>query len=105
MVHEDLGVVELTPAHDDADDNWSELVCAGREVPIGLSNMYAINAFFRSPQWASRGDDAAGLSEFDGGGPITLLMLRYLDHIDFGFVVCPEIAEEPWHLADAKSAA
>ena len=32
-------------------------------------------------------------------------MLSYLDHIDFGFVVCPEIVEEPWHLADAKSAA
>ena len=32
-------------------------------------------------------------------------MLSYLDHIDFGFVVCPEIVEEPWELADATSAA
>jgi len=45
-MHEDLGVVELTPAHDDADDIWSELLCAGREVLIGLSNVCAIDAFF-----------------------------------------------------------
>ncbi|MGP0109300.1 MAG: WS/DGAT domain-containing protein [Acidimicrobiales bacterium] len=32
-------------------------------------------------------------------------MLSYLDHIDFGFVVCPEIVEDPWKLADATSAA
>lgn len=45
-MHEDLGVFELTPAHDDADDIWSELHCAGREVLIGLSNVCAIDAFF-----------------------------------------------------------
>ena len=43
------------------------------------------------------------MPEFDGGGLITVL--SYLDHIDFGFVVCPEIAEEPLYLADAKSSA
>jgi len=38
-----------------------------------------------------------------GGGP-NITVLSYPDHIDFGFVVCPEIVEEPWQLADATSA-
>jgi hypothetical protein len=38
-----------------------------------------------------------------GGGP-NITVLSYLDHIDFGFVVCPEIVEEPWQLADETSA-
>ncbi len=42
--------------------------------------------------------DAAALPEYDGAGRITVL--NYLDHIDCGFVVCPEIVEEP----DATSA-
>ncbi len=40
----------------------------------------------------------------DGGG-LNVTVLSYLDHIDFGFVVCPEIVEDPWKLADATSAA
>ncbi len=40
----------------------------------------------------------------DGGG-LNITVLSNLDHIDFGFVVCPEIVEEPWELADATSAA
>jgi len=34
-----------------------------------------------------------------------VLSYLHLDHIDFGFVLCPEIAEERWHLPDAKSPA
>ena len=40
----------------------------------------------------------------DGGG-LNVTVLSYLDHIDFGFVVCPEIVEDPWKLEDATSAA
>ena len=40
----------------------------------------------------------------DGGG-LNVTVLSYLDHIDFGFVVCPELVEDPWKLADATSAA
>ena len=40
----------------------------------------------------------------DGSG-LNITVLSYLDHIDFGFVVCPEIVEDPWLLADATSAA
>ena len=40
----------------------------------------------------------------DGGG-LNITVLSYLDHVDFGFVVCPEIVEDPWQLADATSAA
>jgi len=40
----------------------------------------------------------------DGGG-LNITVLSYLDHIDFGFVVCPEIVEDPWLLADATSSA
>ncbi len=40
----------------------------------------------------------------DGGG-LNVTVLSYLDQIDFGFVVCPEIVEDPWKLADATSAA
>jgi len=32
-------------------------------------------------------------------------VLSYLDHVDFGFAVCPEIVGDPWQLADAMSAA
>ncbi len=35
---------------------------------------------------------------------LNITVLSYLDHIDFGFVVCPEIVAEPWQLADATSA-
>jgi len=38
-------------------------------------------------------------------GQSAVLSYLYLDHIDFGFVLCPEIAEARWHLADAKSSA
>ncbi len=41
---------------------------------------------------------------FDGGG-LNITVLSYLDHIDFGFVVCPEIVEDPWELADAATEA
>jgi len=40
----------------------------------------------------------------DGGG-LNITVFSYLDQIDFGFVVCPEIVEDPWRLADAASAA
>ena len=40
----------------------------------------------------------------DGGG-LNITVLSYLDHIDFGFAVCPEIVEDPWQLVDATSAA
>ncbi len=40
----------------------------------------------------------------DGGG-LNITVLSYLDHVDFGFAVCPEIVEDPWQLADATSAA
>jgi hypothetical protein len=40
----------------------------------------------------------------DGGG-LNITAMSYLDHIDFGYVVCPEIVEDPWQLADATSAA
>jgi hypothetical protein len=40
----------------------------------------------------------------DGGG-LNITVLSYLDHVSFGFVVCPEIVEDPWQLADATSAA
>ena len=40
----------------------------------------------------------------DGGG-LNITVLSYRDHIDFGFVVCPEIVEDPWQLADATSVA
>src|SRR5664280_1326380 len=40
----------------------------------------------------------------DGGG-LNITAMSYLDHIDFGYVVCPEIVEDPWQLANATSAA
>ena len=40
----------------------------------------------------------------DGGG-LNITAMSYLDRIDFGYVVCPEIVENPWQLADATSAA
>jgi len=40
----------------------------------------------------------------DGGG-LNITAMSYLDQIDFGYVVCPEIVEDPWQLADATSAA
>jgi WS/DGAT/MGAT family acyltransferase len=40
----------------------------------------------------------------DGGG-LNITVLSYLDHVDFGFVVCPEIVEDPWQFVDATSAA
>lgn len=36
----------------------------------------------------------------DGGG-LNVTVLSYLDHIDFGFVVCPDIVEDPWEFAEA----
>lgn len=40
----------------------------------------------------------------DGGG-LNITVMSYLDNVDFGFVVCPEIVADPWSLADATSAA
>ncbi len=40
----------------------------------------------------------------DGGG-LNITVLSYLDRIDFGFVVCPEIVEDPWQFATAISEA
>jgi WS/DGAT/MGAT family acyltransferase len=40
----------------------------------------------------------------DGGG-LNITVISYRDHVDFGFVVCPEIVEDPWLLAKATSAA
>jgi diacylglycerol O-acyltransferase / wax synthase len=40
----------------------------------------------------------------DGGG-LNITVISYLDQVDFGFVVCPEIVEDPWQLADATSVA
>jgi WS/DGAT/MGAT family acyltransferase len=40
----------------------------------------------------------------DGGG-LNITVLSYLDRVDFGFVVCPEIVKDPWQLVDATSVA
>ncbi len=40
----------------------------------------------------------------DGGG-LNITVLSYLDRIDFGFVVCPKIVEDPWQFAEATSVA
>ncbi len=40
----------------------------------------------------------------DGGG-LNITVISYRDHVDFGFVVCPEIVQDPWLLADATSGA
>jgi len=40
----------------------------------------------------------------DGGG-LNITVLSYRDHVDFGFVVCPEVVDDPWLLADATSTA
>jgi hypothetical protein len=40
----------------------------------------------------------------DGGG-LNITAMSYLDQIDFGYVVCPEIVEDPWQLTDATSEA
>jgi WS/DGAT/MGAT family acyltransferase len=40
----------------------------------------------------------------DGGG-LNITAMSYLDHIDFGYVVCPEVVEDPWQLADATAVA
>ena len=40
----------------------------------------------------------------DGGG-LNITVISYRDHVDFGFVVCPEIVKDPWLLADATSGA
>ncbi len=31
--------------------------------------------------------------------------MSYLDQIDFGFVVCPEVVEDPWRFATATAEA
>jgi len=36
----------------------------------------------------------------DGGG-LNITVISYRDHVDFGFVVCPEVVGDPWLLADA----
>lgn len=36
---------------------------------------------------------------FDGGG-LNITVMSYLDSLDFGFVVCPELIPDPWVLAD-----
>ena len=40
----------------------------------------------------------------DGGG-LNITAMSYLDRIDLGYVVCPEIVEDPWQLADASATA
>jgi diacylglycerol O-acyltransferase len=40
----------------------------------------------------------------DGSG-LNITVISYRDHVDFGFVVCPEIVKDPWLLADTTSAA
>jgi diacylglycerol O-acyltransferase / wax synthase len=40
----------------------------------------------------------------DGGG-LNITVISYLDDVDFGFIVCPEIVPDPWLLADAASEA
>lgn len=40
----------------------------------------------------------------DGGG-LNITAVSYLDHVDFGYVVCPEVVEDPWQLADATAVA
>lgn len=40
----------------------------------------------------------------DGGG-LNITVISYLDGVDFGFAVCPEIVEDPWSLVDATKAA
>jgi diacylglycerol O-acyltransferase / wax synthase len=37
---------------------------------------------------------------FDGAG-LNITVMSYLDSLDFGFVVCPELIPDPWVLADA----
>ncbi len=39
------------------------------------------------------------------GGGLNISVMSYLDHIDFGFVVCPEVVEDPWEFANAASEA
>jgi diacylglycerol O-acyltransferase len=40
----------------------------------------------------------------DGGG-LNITAMSYHDHIDFGYVVCPEVVEDSWQLADATAVA
>ena len=40
----------------------------------------------------------------DGGG-LNITVISYRDHVDFGFVVCPEIVKDPWLLANATLSA
>lgn len=40
----------------------------------------------------------------DGGG-LNITVFSYCDAVDFGFVVCPEIVDDPWIIADAVPAA
>jgi WS/DGAT/MGAT family acyltransferase len=37
---------------------------------------------------------------FDGGG-LNITVMSYMDSLDFGFLVCPELIPDPWSLADA----
>jgi WS/DGAT/MGAT family acyltransferase len=37
---------------------------------------------------------------FDGGG-LNITVMSYMDSLDFGFLVCPELIPDPWRLADA----
>ena len=37
---------------------------------------------------------------FDGGG-LNITVMSYMDSLDFGFLVCPELIPDPWQLADA----
>ena len=37
---------------------------------------------------------------FDGGG-LNMTVMCYMDSLDFGFLVCPELIPDPWQLADA----
>jgi hypothetical protein len=37
---------------------------------------------------------------FDGGG-LNITVMSYMDSLDFGILVCPELIPDPWKIADA----
>ena len=39
---------------------------------------------------------------FDGGG-LNMTVMSYMDSLDFGLLVCPELIPDPWQLADAHA--
>ena len=50
-------------------------------------------------------DEVLGTHTMLDGGGLNITVISYRDHVDFGFVVCPEIVKDPWLLADATSGA